>query len=53
MYVRMWQGWHYLAVVMDLFSHRAAGWLTKPALKRELVMHAVMKAVQYPGPGKR
>ena len=45
MFVRMWQGWLHLAVVMYLFLHRAVGWLTNPALKRELVMHAVMMAV--------
>jgi putative transposase len=30
-YIRTWQGWLYLAVVMDLFSRRIVGWL--PALR--------------------
>ena len=28
-YVRTWQGWLYLAVVMDLFSRRIVGWSMK------------------------
>ena len=25
-YIRTWQGWLYLAVVMDLFSRKIVGW---------------------------
>jgi putative transposase len=28
-YVRTWEGWLYLAVVMDLYSRRIVGWSTK------------------------
>ena len=29
-YIRTWQGWLYLAVVMDLFSRKIVGWATAP-----------------------
>lgn len=29
-YIRTWQGWLYLAVAMDLFSRRSAGWRPGP-----------------------
>lgn len=45
-YIRIWQGWLYLAVVMDLFSRKIVGWATKPTIHRELVLEAVMKAVR-------
>jgi putative transposase len=45
-YVRTWQGWLYLAVVMDLFSRRIVGWSAGPSLRRELVLDAVMMAVR-------
>src|SRR5271169_4303522 len=41
-YIRTWQGWLYLAVVMDLFSRKIVGWSTKPTIGRELVLDAVM-----------
>lgn len=28
-YIRTWQGWLYLAVVMDLFSRKIVGWATR------------------------
>jgi putative transposase len=45
-YIRTWQGWLYLAVVMDLFSRKIVGWATKPTIGRELVLDAVMMAVR-------
>jgi putative transposase len=45
-YVRTWQGWLYLAVVMDLFSRRIVGWATRPTIHRELVLDAVLMAVR-------
>ena len=44
-YVRTWQGWLYLAVVMDLYSRRIVGWSMKPTLARELVLDAILMAV--------
>ncbi len=45
-YIRTWEGWLYLAVVMDLYSRKIVGWVTGPTLKRELVLNAVLKAVR-------
>jgi putative transposase len=45
-YIRTWQGWLYLAVVMDLFSRRIVGWAAEPTLHRELVLNAVLVAVR-------
>src|SRR5512137_2953790 len=45
-YVRIWQGWLYLAVVMDLFSRRIVGWAARPTIHRELVLDAVLMAVR-------
>src|SRR5262252_1635580 len=45
-YIRTWQGWLYLAVVMDLFSRQVVGWSTGPTIHRELVLDAVLMAVR-------
>ena len=45
-YVRTWEGWLYLAVVMDLYSRRIVGWSTKPTMARELVLDALHMAVR-------
>jgi putative transposase len=45
-YIRTWQGWLYLAVVMDLFSRRIVGWAARPTLRLELVLDAVLMAVR-------
>lgn len=44
-YIRTWQGWLYLAVVMDLFARKIVGWSMKPTLAKELVVDALMMAV--------
>jgi len=51
-YIRTWQGWLYLAVVMDLFSRKIVGWAAKPTIHRELVLDAVTKAVRCRRPRK-
>ncbi len=45
-YIRTWQGWLYLAVVMDLFSRKIVGWSAGPTIHRELVLNAVLMAVR-------
>jgi len=45
-YIRTWQGWLYLAVVVDLFSRKVVGWAVAPTIRRELVLDAVLKAVR-------
>lgn len=44
-YIRTWQGWLYLAVVLDLYSRKVVGWSMKPTLARELVLDALVMAV--------
>lgn len=51
-YIRTWQGWLYLAVVMDLFSRKIVGWAARPTIHRELVLDAVAKAVRLRRPRK-
>jgi putative transposase len=45
-YIRTWQGWLYLAVVMDLFSRKIVGWCAGPTIRRELVLDAVLMAIR-------
>jgi len=51
-YVRTWEGWLYLAVVIGLYSRRIVAWSTKPTLARELVLDAVLMAVRRRKPKK-
>jgi putative transposase len=44
-YLRTWQGWLYLAVVIDLYSRKVVGWSMKPTLARELVIDALLMAL--------
>ena len=44
-YIRTWQGWLYLAVIVDLFARKVVGWSMKPTLARELVLDALLMAV--------
>lgn len=45
-YIRTWQGWLYLAVVMDLFSRKVVGWAAGPSIARDLVLDALLMAVR-------
>jgi len=45
-YIRTWEGWLYLAVVMDLFSRIIVGWAAGPTIRRELVLDAILMAVR-------
>jgi len=45
-YIPTWQGWLYLAIVMDLFSRKVVGWATASTIRRELVLDAVLMAVR-------
>lgn len=44
-YIRTFEGWLYLAVVVDLFSRIVIGWSMKSALTRDLVLDALLMAV--------
>jgi putative transposase len=44
-YIRTWQGWLYLVVVIDLYSRKVIGWSMKPTLARSIVLDALRMAV--------
>lgn len=41
-YIRTYEGWLYLAVVMDLYSRRIIGWSMKATLAKEIVLDALL-----------
>lgn len=49
-YIRTWEGWLYLAVVIDLFSRKVVGWATRGSIQRELVLDAVLMATRHRHP---
>ncbi len=44
-YIRTYEGWLYLAVVMDLYSRKIIGWSMKTTLAKEIVLDALLMAV--------
>jgi putative transposase len=52
-YVPTWQGFLYLAVVLDVFSRRVVGWAMAEHLRTELVLDALEMALwnRRPAPG--
>lgn len=52
-YIRTWQGWLYLAVVIDLHSRKVVGWSMKPTLSRELALDALLMALWRRKPSGR
>ena len=50
-YVRTWEGWLYLAVVIDLFSRRVVGWSLADHLRTDLVLGALHMALGLRQPG--
>ncbi len=52
-YIRTWEGWLYLASVMDCYSRRIVGWALADHLRAELVVDALEMAVarRRPDPG--
>jgi len=52
-YVRTWEGWLYLAFVLDTYSRKIVGWSMANNLRAELVLDAVNMAIytRRPSPG--
>jgi transposase InsO family protein len=52
-YIPTWEGWLYLATVIDLDSRRVVGWATADHLRTDLVEQALRAAISQrrPGPG--
>src|SRR5262249_30324835 len=48
-YVHTWEGWLYLATVLDLFSRRVIGWAIADHLRASLVCTALRMAVATRG----
>lgn len=44
-YVWTAEGWLYLAVVVDLYSRRIAGWEARDRMKQDLAIEALKKAI--------
>jgi putative transposase len=52
-YIRTYEGWLYLAAVMDLYSRQIVGWATRSTMTNDLVLQALLAAVwkRKPEPG--
>jgi hypothetical protein len=52
-YIRTWEGWLYLATVIDLASRRVVGWAIADHMRAELVCDALRMAIENrrPAPG--
>jgi transposase InsO family protein len=52
-YIWTWQGWAYLATVIDLASRRVVGWALADHMRAELVCDALRMAIEHrcPAPG--
>lgn len=52
-YARSWEGWLYLAFVLDAFSRKVVGWSMANHLRTELVLDALNMAIhtRRPAPG--
>jgi transposase InsO family protein len=52
-YIRTWEGWMYLATVIDLASRRVVGWAMADHMRAELVSDALRMAIENrrPAPG--
>jgi putative transposase len=52
-YVRTWEGWLYLAVILDAFSRKVVGWALADHLRTELATAALQMALtsRRPPPG--
>jgi putative transposase len=44
-YVRTWEGWAYLAIVLDVYSRRIVGWQLAPHMRDRLVDDALQMAI--------
>jgi transposase InsO family protein len=51
-YIPTYQGWTYLATVMDLFSRRIVGWATSKHIDTALISQALHKAIKEREPGE-
>ena len=52
-YVRTWEGWLYLAIILDAYSRKVVGWAMADHLRTELAIAALQMALatRRPAPG--
>lgn len=52
-YIWTWEGWMYLAAIMDVYNREIVGWTLYKRLTKELVANALLKALEKrePEPG--
>jgi transposase InsO family protein len=51
-YVKTWQGWAYMAAVIDLYSRKAVGWAVADHMRADLVEEALRMAITRQCPSK-
>jgi putative transposase len=51
-YIRTWEGWLYLASMIDCYSRRIVGWSMADHLRHELVVDALNMAIDRRRPGR-
>lgn len=44
-YIRTYEGWLFLAVVVDLYSRKVVGWATQPQMTTDRVLQALVSAI--------
>lgn len=44
-YIKTYEGWLYLAVVLDLFSSKVIGWSMQPTMTSDIVIKAILMAI--------
>ncbi len=44
-YIKTYEGWLYLAVVLDLFSRKVIGWSMQPTMTSDIVIKALLMAI--------
>jgi putative transposase len=44
-YIRTYEGWLFLAVIVDLYSRQVVGWAMQPKMTTDLVLQALVSAV--------
>lgn len=52
-YIKSWDGWVYLATVIDLYSRRVVGWAVADHMRTELVTDALKMALKHRRPKRK
>lgn len=50
-YVSTWQGWLYVAFIVDVFARRIVGWRVSPSMTTDFVLDALEQALHARQPG--